>query len=178
LSEHIREAEEQIQHASVVGEHVGSEAADTAGLGRLQEIGEEDGAEPPVLPAVLNDERELSRIVPIGRLVPRHGDEFFRLVLDDQGEPPTIVHVGEEVSPVRRQSLHQGEEALVCGLAAQPLVEFHESGSVLRPDGSDREPRPVAQDDLVRQLARIGHRRDSGHSLRHCSGIGAEATTP
>src|SRR5712692_8070286 len=95
--EHIGEAQEEVEHPRVISQHVSNEAMNAARLGGLEEIAEQRGADASILPAVLNDEGDLRRVLPVGGLVARHRDQLARLLLHDQRQPPAIVHVGQKV---------------------------------------------------------------------------------
>jgi hypothetical protein len=42
---HVREAVEKIEHAAIIGEHVGTEPSDAASRGSFEQLMEEDRAE-------------------------------------------------------------------------------------------------------------------------------------
>ena len=56
------EARKKIEHARVVGKHVGAEATEAPGLGGLEQVPQEGRAEAQALKAVLDDEGDLDRV--------------------------------------------------------------------------------------------------------------------
>ena len=105
-------------------------------------IAQQDRPEASLLPAVLDHECQLRGRRLVRGLVAAHPDQLYprhRLVLRHQGQPPHVVHVGEEVIPVGGQVAHDGEESLVGAVPAQTLVEIHQPRLVIRPDRAETD---------------------------------------
>jgi hypothetical protein len=181
---HVGEAHQQVDHPTVAGQHPRAETPDVARLGCGQQRVEHDGAKPPVLPSVLDDEGDLGSVVPVGRLVARHAHQLGRFggaLFGEEGETAVIVHVGEKMGPVGRQASHDAEEALVRGMAAQPIVERDQALLIFGADRAKAHPRAVAQEDCLLQIRGIRGRIRGGvgnHRRAHCSGSGPKRVRP
>ncbi len=95
-------------------------------------------------------------------LVAGHCDELGRFrgpTLGNQREPAPVIHGGEQAGPIGRQAAHHGEEALVGGVGAQPLVQCDEPQGIVLSDGADAEARAILEHHLALELAGIGRGR-------------------
>src|SRR3989442_243093 len=163
--------------AAGVGEDVGAEPANPARGRGIEHLADEDRAEPSALPAVLDDERDLDRVRLVGRLVasdPDDLDAVGAVVLGDEREPPAVVHPGQDLCPIGRQPLHDREEAVVGGIAAEPAVELLEPRRVLWTDRTDVDIGAVPELDVLDELPRVlgwrGHANDSNLLFQRLSG--------
>src|SRR5215813_3941386 len=95
----VGETREELEHASVLREHVGAKATDAARLGRIEEGAKDDRPDALALVSVLHDESDLDGVGLVGRLVSCHRDEL-RAMLDHEGQAALIVHAGEHARPV------------------------------------------------------------------------------
>jgi CBS domain-containing protein len=153
----LGEAREKIEHARVVGEHVGAEAVKAPRLGGVEQVPQEGGAEAQSLKAVLYDERDLDRIGIVGGLVAADADQLRGpgwAALGHEREPSPVVHGGQHPRPVRRQALHDAEEALVRAVTAQP-VEVDQPRRVFGTYGAQTQGGAVPESDVPLELARI-----------------------
>jgi len=135
-----RTSGDEIEHSSIVCEHVSAEPEAGSRRRSLEDLLEESRAETSVLPAVLYDERDLDGVSLAGRVVSAHGDEHplaARVRFDDQRKALPVVHGREIPRPVGRQPLHDREEPLIHGIAAQAAVELLQAWRIVRTDRSD-----------------------------------------
>src|ERR1043166_8201137 len=147
----VAEAGDQVEHSAVVAEDPRTEARDAIALGRGEQLAKQDGAQPAVLPGVLHREGDLGTVRLAGWLIAGHGDHGLRITrrLDDERKTSNVVHVRQEVSPVRRQPSHGGKESLVARILAEMVVELDEPRLVVGADRPHPHPRAVAQHDLA-----------------------------
>jgi hypothetical protein len=167
---------EEAEHALVVGEDVGTEALDSSRRPRPQDLVEQDAAEPQALPAVLHDEGDLGDSGLARRLVAPDADQcrLFVRALGHQRQPLAVVHVGEEVRPVGRKPPHDGEEPLVRGVTAQPVVEGNETRLVVGADRAQPHDGAIAELDGALELGRVplDDHRAWAHGDLSISGLG------
>ena len=152
----VGEAVEKVEHPRVLGEHVGSEAFDALGLRGLEQGAKEHGAKALALEVVLYDKGDLGGARVVGGFIAGHRDQLGgRTVLGYEGKPPAVVDGGEQAGPIWRQTLHDAEEALVGGVAAEPVVEFDQPRGVFGLDGTEPDLGSVREKDSALERSGI-----------------------
>jgi hypothetical protein len=110
----VGESVAQVEHAAVVGEHVGSEAVDATRLARLEKVTQEEDAKAAALVSVLDHEGDFGDAGIVRGLVACHGLDLRstrRAALRHERQAAPVVDAGEHCRPVGRQALHDVEEA-------------------------------------------------------------------
>ena len=128
---------------------------DAARLSRAEQIAQQDRPQALVLPAVLNDERDLRRVRAGRHVIARHGHQLEasrRLDLGHERQPLDVVHVGEHLRPVGRQPLHHGEETLIRRMLAEACMKGDQPLGVRGTDRPDEDGRTVRGRHGVREI--------------------------
>jgi hypothetical protein len=138
---------DQVEHSLVRGEHGRPEPAQASASTMLEERREQDRPEPPALPAVLYYKRDLGFFRPWRAglaAVPRDADQLVVGTNRDDRGAAVVIHGGEDLRPVRWQSPHHREEALIRALRRQPVVEDGQGARVIGPNRAKPRRRAVA----------------------------------
>ena len=143
----LAETPQQAEHPSVLGEQVLGEAADAAGLGGAQQVVEQDRAQSPSLPGVLDGDGDLRRTRRLRRFVARDRTDMGSacvLFVGDEREARAVVDVREVVIPLGGQSVVRREEALVDRAGAEAVEELPQA-RLVGTNRADAQARAVAE---------------------------------
>lgn len=152
------ESGNEIEHAPVVGEHVGTKPPVGPRGGGTEYRVEEQRSEASILPVVLYHERDLHGVGLLEGVVAAYGDELGIAacrVFDDQREAPAVVDRGEDSRPVGGQAFHDREEPMMGAVAALAAVERLQSRCVVRTDRSQSHDGAVPEGERVLELGGV-----------------------
>src|SRR5262245_485574 len=166
------EARQHPQHWTVVGQNVGDEAPEIPGLGRLQQVVEQQPTQTTALPGVFDHDGNLGGAGRLAGLVASHGMQDRLTVLSlfgDQGQARVIVHVGEAAIPGSGQPVQGAKESLVHGAGTQTIEHILQAVLVVRADRAHSQRGTVGQLERTDELPRVVghdqriHRGDRAH---------------
>ncbi len=148
---------EHLDHAAVVGKHLGHEPVDPAFATGLGQVLEEELGDAAALVRVLDQEGHLGLRAVRGVL-----DDVVAPDPDDplgdghhERDPVLVVDVGEALHVALGEVRHRGEEPEVLGLLRDVPVEVDEPLGVVRDDRAQVCGPPVAQKDVRFPVLRV-----------------------
>ena len=145
---------EDVDHPSVLGQHVGDETPHPAFAGGRSDVFEHDRGQATALVTVLDHEGDLG-LLRGDLVVTHHGDQGVR-DRGDQGHTLLVVDRGEAFHVAVGQLGVGREEPVVDRLRREPGVELAQQVGVVSGDGAQVRGAAVGQNDVGFPVFRVG----------------------